>query len=75
MTFKCATDKEQMSYYTSDFLMFVLVCFFLFGVELIDTIVEEPFGKDRDDLDLDRYCQTIRESVGMFLDAGRKEQP
>ncbi|HEX3598586.1 MAG TPA: bestrophin family ion channel [Lacipirellulaceae bacterium] len=52
--------------------VFVLVCFFLFGVELIDTIVEEPFGRDRDDLDLDRYCQTIRDSVGMFLDAGRK---
>jgi len=41
----------------------LLVCFFLFGVELIDTIVEEPFGRDRDDLDLDRYCRTIREGV------------
>ena len=39
------------------------VCFFLFGVELIDSIVEEPFGRDRDDLDLDRYCRTIREGV------------
>ncbi len=46
---------------------FVLVCFFLFGVELIDTIVEEPFGSDRDDLDLDRYCATIRDSVGMLI--------
>lgn len=41
----------------------LLVSFFLFGVELIDTIIEEPFGRDRDDLDLDRYCQTIREGV------------
>ena len=41
----------------------LLVCFFLFGVELIDSIVEEPFGHERDDLDLDRYCQTIREGV------------
>jgi putative membrane protein len=43
--------------------VFLLVCFFLFGVELIDSIVEEPFGHERDDLNLDRYCRTIRESV------------
>jgi ion channel-forming bestrophin family protein len=47
--------------------VFVLVCFFLFGVELIDSIVEEPFGRDRDDLDLDRYCETIRSGVADFL--------
>jgi putative membrane protein len=41
----------------------LLVCFFLFGVELIDSIIEEPFGRDRDDLDLDRYCRSIREGV------------
>jgi putative membrane protein len=41
----------------------LMVCFFLFGVEVIDSIVEEPFGRERDDLDLDRYCRTIRESV------------
>jgi ion channel-forming bestrophin family protein len=41
----------------------LLVCYFLFGVELIDSILEEPFGRDRDDLDLDRYCRTIREGV------------
>jgi putative membrane protein len=45
----------------------LLVCFFLFGVELIDAVVEEPFGRDRDDLDLDRYCRTIRESVEASL--------
>ena len=32
--------------------VFLLVCFFLFGVELIDSIVEDPFGRERDDLDL-----------------------
>ena len=41
----------------------LLVCFFLFGVELIDSIIEEPFGRHRDDLDLDRYCRSIREGV------------
>jgi putative membrane protein len=43
--------------------LILLACFFLFGVEVIDTIVEEPFGRERDDLDLDRYCRTIREGV------------
>jgi putative membrane protein len=41
----------------------LLACFFLCGVELIDSILEEPFGHERDDLDLDRYCRTIREGV------------
>jgi nucleotide-binding universal stress UspA family protein len=47
--------------------VFELACFFLFGVELIDTIVEEPFGKERDDLDLDRYCRTIRDGVATSI--------
>ena len=51
----------------------LLVCFFLFGVELIDTIVEEPFGRDRDDLDLDRYCRTIREGVEGSLPLASKK--
>ena len=47
--------------------VFLLVCFFLFGVELVDSIVEEPFGRERDDLDLDRYCRTIRDGVEASL--------
>jgi putative membrane protein len=43
--------------------MVLAVCFFLFGVELIDSIIEEPFGHERDDLDLERFCRTIREGV------------
>lgn len=53
--------------------VFLLVCFFLFGVELIDSIVEEPFGRERDDLDLDRYCRTIREGVEASLPLVFKE--
>jgi ion channel-forming bestrophin family protein len=49
--------------------VFLLFCFFLFGVELIDSIIEEPFGRERDELDLDRYCRTIRESVTACLPA------
>jgi len=48
----------------------LIACFFLFGVEVIDDIVEEPFGSERDDLDLDRYCETIREGVEASLGAG-----
>ncbi len=47
--------------------VFELVCFFLLGVELIDTVVEEPFGREHDDLDLDRYCRTIRDGVAASL--------
>ena len=47
--------------------VFELVCFFLLGVELIDSVVEEPFGRERDDLDLDRYCRTIRDGVQASL--------
>jgi putative membrane protein len=47
--------------------VFELVCYFLLGVELIDSVVEEPFGRERDDLDLDRYCRTIRDGVGASL--------
>lgn len=41
----------------------LMMCFFMLGVELIDTDIEEPFGHDSDDLDLDRYCATIRASL------------
>jgi putative membrane protein len=47
----------------------LLVCFFLFGVELIDTVIEEPFGRARHDLDLDAYCKTIREGMEEILPA------
>jgi putative membrane protein len=46
---------------------FELMCFFLLGVELIDSVIEEPFGRERDELDLDRYCQTIRDGVEASL--------
>jgi putative membrane protein len=47
--------------------VFLIMCFFLLGIELIDSVVEEPFGTERDDLDLDCYCQTIRDSMEMTL--------
>jgi ion channel-forming bestrophin family protein len=43
--------------------------FFLLSIEMVDTDIEEPFGTEPDDLDLDRYCQTIRQSVVDILDS------
>jgi putative membrane protein len=37
--------------------------FFAMGLELVDTDVEEPFGLRPDDLPLENYCRTIRESM------------
>ncbi len=41
--------------------------FFVIGLEVVDTVVEEPFGTDIDDLPLGCYCQTIRQSVNEIL--------
>ena len=41
----------------------LLVAFFFLGVELVDRIVEEPFGTERDDLRLEAYCETVRQNV------------
>jgi ion channel-forming bestrophin family protein len=45
----------------------LLVSFFLLGITAADAIIEEPFGTDSDDLDLDGYCATIRGSVEAIL--------
>jgi predicted membrane chloride channel (bestrophin family) len=37
------------------------------GVELIDSRIEDPFGRDPEDLDLDGYCRTIAKSVTMVM--------
>jgi putative membrane protein len=56
--------------------VFLMFCFFLFGAELIDTVIEEPFGTESEDLDLDRYCRTIRDSVQATLPGlGRQTRP
>ena len=42
--------------------------FFAMGLELVDTDVEEPFGLQADDLPLENYCRTIRESMAQVFD-------
>ena len=41
--------------------------YFLVGLELIAEAIEEPFGKDLDDLPLDTICGYIRETVTEIL--------
>jgi putative membrane protein len=39
------------------------VSYFMFGMEIVAEHVEDPFGLDDDDLDLESLCQTIEKSV------------
>ncbi len=45
----------------------LIASYFLIGLELIAEDIEEPFGKDGDDLPLDRICNTIQTSVSGIL--------
>ena len=44
-----------------------LLAYFMLGIELTAEDVEEPFGRDGDDLALTAYCETIRKSVDGVL--------
>lgn len=44
-----------------------ILTYFLMGIELTAEDVEEPFGRDEDDLALTAYCETIRKSVSEIL--------
>jgi putative membrane protein len=44
-----------------------IVAYFMLGLEVVAEHVEEPFGEDEDDLDLDRLCVAIESSItGLF---------
>jgi putative membrane protein len=44
-----------------------LLTYFLMGIEFTAEDVEEPFGRDDDDLALNTYCETIRKSAREVL--------
>jgi ion channel-forming bestrophin family protein len=46
-----------------------LVSYFMIGMEVVAEHVEEPFGYDEDDLDLDGLCNTISRSVDQIFRA------
>lgn len=46
----------------------VITAYFMLGLEIVAEHVEEPFGYDDDDLDLDGLCITIATSVNQVFD-------
>ncbi|QEL13744.1 bestrophin family protein [Limnoglobus roseus] len=48
-------------------ILVALLAYFLLGIEMTAEDVEEPFGKDGDDLDLTRFCETIRKATEQLL--------
>lgn len=48
-------------------LVVALLAYFLLGIEFTAEDVEEPFGTDGDDLDLAKFCRTIRAGVEEVL--------
>lgn len=56
---------EQIGFFTG--IVVAILTYFLLGVELTAEDVEEPFGRDADDLALSTICETIRKSVMQSL--------
>lgn len=52
---------NDFDYWTVPITM--IIAYFMLGLEVVAEHVEEPFGYDDDDLDLDGMCLTIRNSV------------
>lgn len=49
--------------------------YIVFGLESIADAVEEPFGDDLDDLDLDALCLTINRTTAEILSVSQVSQP
>jgi len=47
--------------------MVLLVSFMLFGIEEIGIEIENPFGRDRNDLPLDQICETMKRNIGDLM--------
>ncbi|WP_291170824.1 bestrophin family ion channel [Gimesia sp.] len=62
---------EEFNFWTVP--MTVIMAYFMIGIEVIAHSVEEPFGLDEDDLDLDGLCITIRSTVNEILDRFGKQ--
>lgn len=45
----------------------IIAAYFVAGLELVAVAVDEPFGVDEDDLDLDGLCQTIKTSANELV--------
>jgi putative membrane protein len=45
-----------------------IIAYFMIGLEIVAEHVEEPFGHDEDDLDLENLCRTIETTVNELFD-------
>jgi len=45
----------------------LLTSFTLFGIEAISSEIENPFGKDRNDLKLDDFCQQVSDEINGMM--------
>ncbi len=50
----------------------IITAYFMLGLETVAEHVEEPFGYDEDDLDLDGLCRTIEASVDEVVASGKQ---
>lgn len=65
--------EPEFNYWLS--LPLILIgSYFLIGLELIAEDIEEPFGKDGDDLPLDTICATIESTVNDILQLNRSQK-
>jgi ion channel-forming bestrophin family protein len=52
---------NQLQWWTA--VVVILISFTLFGIEAIGIEIENPFGKDENDLPLDTICETMKRNV------------
>lgn len=52
-----------------------IIAYFMIGIELIAEQVEEPFGREEDDLELDVICQGIETTVMEIFTTPRERMP
>eukprot|EP00833_Pecoramyces_ruminatium_P004880 jgi/Orpsp1_1/1178912/evm.model.c7180000067202.1 len=52
--------------WASVFIVF-LTSFTLFGIEAISSVIENPFGKDKNDLRLDDFCQQVHDEINGMM--------
>jgi ion channel-forming bestrophin family protein len=57
---------HELGYFTA--LVIVMVSYALAGLKLIGEEIEDPFGRDTNDLPLDNICKTIRDNVNDILE-------
>ena len=56
-----------LEFSTANLALTIIIGYFLIGLELVAEEIEEPFGTDNDDLQLDRICKGTERSIRQIL--------